>query len=64
MYGFSRAIYRELADEIIEDGPCEGSNHERVLRACEEAVDRMATDRHYFAHPRGHCSGRSACTSR
>ncbi len=53
MYGFSRAIYRKLADDIIEDGPCaaEGSNHERVLRACEEAVERMATDRHYFAQP-------------
>ncbi len=53
MYGFSRAIYRELADEIIGDGPCgaEGSNHERVLRLCEEAVERMATDRHYFARP-------------
>jgi hypothetical protein len=52
MYRFSRAIYRELADEIIEDpygGP--HANHERVLRACEAAVERLATDRHYFAHP-------------
>ena len=52
MYRFSRAIYRELADEIIED-PYAGShvNHERVLRACESAIERLATDRHYFAHP-------------
>ena len=52
MYRFSRAIYRELADEIVED-PCSGShvNHERVLRACEAAVERLATDRRYFAHP-------------
>ena len=52
MYRFSRAIYRELADEIIED-PYSGShaNHERVLRACEGAVERLATDRRYFAHP-------------
>jgi hypothetical protein len=53
MYGFSRAIYRELADEII-DGPShfgDCSNHERVLRACEGAVERLATDRHYFARP-------------
>jgi hypothetical protein len=52
MYRFSRAIYRELADEIIED-PYTGSyvNHERVLRACEAAIERLATDRHYFAHP-------------
>ncbi len=52
MYGFSRGIYRELAGEIIEDphgGP--QVNHERVLRACEAAVERLATDRHYFARP-------------
>jgi hypothetical protein len=52
MYRFSRAIYRELADEIIEDS-YEGPhvNHERVLRSCEAAIERLATDRHYFAHP-------------
>jgi hypothetical protein len=52
MYRFSRAIYRELADEVIED-PSGGLylNHERVLKACESAVERLATDRHYFAHP-------------
>ena len=54
MYRFSRAIYRELANEIVEDSP--GSvtgvtNHERVLRACESAIERLATDRHYFARP-------------
>jgi hypothetical protein len=53
MYGFSRAIYRELADEIAEDPYAERpfANHERVLRACEAVVERMATDRHYFANP-------------
>jgi hypothetical protein len=53
MYGFSRAIYRELADEIVEDSQGAGRyrNHERVLRACEAAVERLATDRHYFARP-------------
>jgi hypothetical protein len=53
MYRFSRAIYREIASEIIEDqhaGNCH-ANHERVLRACEAAVERLATDRHYFARP-------------
>ncbi len=52
MYRFSRAIYRELSAEIIED-PYNGLhvNHERVLRACEAAVERLATDRRYFAHP-------------
>ena len=53
MYRFSRAIYRELASEIMEDPRHRGqqSNHARVLRACEAAVERLATDRHYFAHP-------------
>jgi hypothetical protein len=53
MYEFSRAIYRELVDEIIEEpqGARQCANHERVLRACESAVERLATDRHYFAQP-------------
>ena len=53
MYRFSRAIYREIASEITEDphGVCPHANHERVLRACEATVERMATDRHYFARP-------------
>jgi hypothetical protein len=53
MYRFSRAIYRELAEEIIEDphGAGAHTNHERVLRACEAAVERLAIDRHYFAKP-------------
>jgi hypothetical protein len=53
MYQFSRAIYRELADEIIEGAhnAQHHANHERVLRACERAVERLATDRHYFARP-------------
>jgi hypothetical protein len=53
MYQISRSIYRELEAEITEgrqrgDGP---TNHERVLRSCEAAVHRLATDRHYFARP-------------
>jgi hypothetical protein len=53
MYRFSRAIYRELAPSIVEDphAGCPHANHERVLRACESAVERLATDRHYFARP-------------
>jgi hypothetical protein len=53
MYGFSRAIYRELADEILEDprGGAAGANHERVLRRCEAAVERLMTDQRYFARP-------------
>lgn len=53
MYQFSRAIYRELAGEILEDSSCgrAHANHERVLRACEDVVERLATDRHHFARP-------------
>jgi len=46
MYQFSRAIYRELAPHI--DAP---SNNEHVLHACEAAIERLATDRYYFAKP-------------
>jgi hypothetical protein len=52
VYQFSRAIYRELAP-IVERRPgSDGSaEHTRVLRACEAAVERLSTDRHYFAKP-------------
>ena len=53
MYRFSRAIYRELAPYVLEprsDSSGE-SSHEQVLRECEAAVRRLATDRHYFAKP-------------
>jgi hypothetical protein len=52
MYRFSRAIYRELARDIRpvghEDMRCA---HEQVLKASEQAVERLATDRHYFRRP-------------
>jgi hypothetical protein len=52
MYRFSRAIYRELARDIRpvgqEDVRCA---HEQVLKASERAVERLATDRHYFRRP-------------
>jgi hypothetical protein len=53
MYRFSRAIYRELEHEILEDHALQtgATNHERVLRACEAAIYRLATDMHYFAKP-------------
>jgi hypothetical protein len=53
VYQLSRSIYRELAPDILADPIplSHGSNHERVLRACEAAVYRLATDRHYFAKP-------------
>ncbi len=53
MYQFSRAIYRELAPHLGDPGPGDAvlSNHMRVLRACESTVERLATDRYYFAKP-------------
>ena len=47
MYQVSRAIYRELSPEIVTGR----EGHAEVLRACECAVQRLATDRHYFAYP-------------
>ena len=47
MYQVSRAIYRELARDI-EGGRFE---HEAVLRSCEAAIERLVSDRHYFARP-------------
>jgi hypothetical protein len=53
MYQFSRAIYRELAPRILAPTPGSdaSSNHAAVLRACEDVITRLATDRHYFARP-------------
>jgi hypothetical protein len=52
MYQFSRSIYRELAPDVI---PCRGEDigmtRQRFLRACEASMERLALDRHYFAHP-------------
>jgi hypothetical protein len=53
MYQFSRAIYRELAPRISAPpvATTATTNHCAVLRACEDVITRMATDRHYFARP-------------
>ena len=48
MYQFSRAIYRELAPHI---GTGDRDGHAEVLHACEATIERLATDRHYFARP-------------
>jgi len=52
MYQFSRAIYRELAGEVLP-GTATAVCHRRqqLLRDCETAMERLATDRHYFARP-------------
>lgn len=53
MYQFSRAIYRELAPHLAEtrSGDSPRNSHQEVLRACESTVERLATDRFYFAKP-------------
>ena len=52
MFQFSRAIYRELAPDIDGQASAHGRNaHEHVLKACERTMERLATDRHYFARP-------------
>jgi hypothetical protein len=53
MYHFSRAIYRELAPYILDEKPSsqEETNRELVLRACEEAMDRLLADHRHFAKP-------------
>ena len=52
MFQFSRAIYRELAPDVDVHARCHGRNpHEHVLKACEGTMERLATDRHYFARP-------------
>jgi hypothetical protein len=51
MYQFSRAIYRELAPHIAAPRPGGSGDHAHVLRACETVIERLATDRHYFARP-------------
>jgi hypothetical protein len=52
MYQFSRAIYREVANDIDATvfGP-NGSPHLEVVRICDSAMERLATDPHYFARP-------------
>lgn len=52
MYQFSRSIYRELSAEVVSakrDGGC-AARHV-LLTACERTMERLATDRHYFARP-------------
>ena len=50
MYQFSRAIYREVSPHI-DCPPSARNSHAYVLRSCEATIERLATDRHYFAKP-------------
>jgi hypothetical protein len=52
MYQFSRSIFRELAPGVIPSrGEDETATRMRFLRACEASMERLASDRHYFAKP-------------
>ena len=51
MYQFSRAIYRELAPRVQGRGEAICDRRQQLLRDCESAIERLATDRHYFARP-------------
>jgi hypothetical protein len=49
MYQFSRALYRELARDVeTSEDP---DAHCRVLHACEQNIERLVGDPHYFARP-------------
>ena len=53
MYQYSRAIYRSLKDEIdpYSDRETQLESRRAVLEACEQTMERLATDPHYFANP-------------
>jgi hypothetical protein len=53
MYQYSRAIYRSIKD-LIDPYVDRGTQLEyrrAVLQACEQTMERLATDPHYFANP-------------
>jgi hypothetical protein len=50
VYQFSRAIYRELAPDVI-DAPGSTANRRAILAACEAVCERLASDRAHFARP-------------
>jgi len=51
MYHFSRALYRDLKPRVLPDPHQPGAVERRLLMACEATVERLATDRRYFARP-------------
>jgi len=52
MYQFSRSIYRELSPEVLSTKRgADCASRQILLRACERTMERLATDRHYFARP-------------
>src|SRR4051795_11554404 len=53
MYQYSRAIYRSIKDLIdpYADPDAQLEYRRAVLETCEETMERLASDPHYFANP-------------
>jgi hypothetical protein len=53
MYQFSRSIYRDLAPRIDTSGGVERAlgARQQLLEACEGTIQRLVSDRRYFARP-------------
>ncbi len=53
MYQFSRSIYRDLAPRIDASGGVQRTLAARrqLLEACEATIQRLVSDRRYFARP-------------
>ena len=53
MYQYSRAIYRSIKDltDPYVDAQTQLEYRRAVLAACEQTMERLATDPHYFASP-------------
>ena len=53
MYQYSRAIYRSIKDltDPYVDLETQLEYRRAVLAACEQTMERLATDPHYFANP-------------
>ena len=53
MYQYSRAIYRSIRAlvEPYADPQLQLEYRQAVLRACEQTMERLARDPHYFARP-------------
>ena len=53
MYQFSRSIYRDLVPRIDASGGSERTfaARRKVLEACEATIERLVSDRRYFARP-------------
>ena len=53
MYQYSRAIYRSIKDltDPYVDPATQLAYRRAVLDACEQTMERLASDPHYFANP-------------